>query len=245
MKLQKSYFSNRFATVLNKAAAAKTARKSRPIATTEMEALESRILLSGIGTGLNKRNVTFFDADGDKVQVNIQAAPGAKNVSFNIDLGGATNNADAANITINGNGSLGIVVTPVGSFTRPLIPGISAKTVVTGGVPTFVSGVMPTWNLTPGYTNVGSITAAAGVTTVGSIGLSAAVVADINLGAANAGNINLNTGRVAAIDNLMANSGATIDANTGAITPTSKWAPGLGNIDMFDVTAGSIGGINI
>ena len=35
----------------------------------EIEALETRLLLSGVGTGLHKKKVTFVDADGDKVTV--------------------------------------------------------------------------------------------------------------------------------------------------------------------------------
>ena len=35
----------------------------------EIEALETRLLLSGVGTGLHKKKVTFSDADGDKVTV--------------------------------------------------------------------------------------------------------------------------------------------------------------------------------
>src|SRR5437773_1205179 len=68
-----------------------------PQGSSEMESLENRVLLSGIGTGLNKKKVTFFDADGDKVIVSLQG-----HGSFNIDLGGATDNSDIANITING-----------------------------------------------------------------------------------------------------------------------------------------------
>ena len=62
MKPLAPYFGNRFASVAKKKTN-KSAAKTK--ATSEMETLESRILLSGVGTGLNKKNVTFFDADGD------------------------------------------------------------------------------------------------------------------------------------------------------------------------------------
>jgi hypothetical protein len=240
MKLQNTYFGNRFAAVARKSQTAKAARNSRRVAVTEMEALESRILLSGIGTGLNKRSVNFFDADGDKVTVNIQAAAGARNVSFNIDLGGATNNADAANISINGNGSLGVVVTPVGSFTKPIIAGKPA--VLDPGGLVIIAPQPAQWSLTPGYTNIGSITVGAdskGVvpTAIGSIGLNAAVVGEIDLAGVTVGNINLSTGRVAAVDQIM---GLNVDP-----AGVKTWTAGLGNIDLWDVTAKSIGGINI
>ena len=62
MKPLAPYFGNRFASVTKKKAI-KSAAKTK--ATSEMETLESRILLSGVGTGLNKKNVSFFDADGE------------------------------------------------------------------------------------------------------------------------------------------------------------------------------------
>jgi hypothetical protein len=92
MKPLAPYFGNRFATVAKKKAT--KARKTK--ATSEMEALEPRILLSGVGTGFNKKSVSFFDADGDKVSVKMQGQG-----SFTINLAGVSNNSDVANITIN------------------------------------------------------------------------------------------------------------------------------------------------
>lgn len=207
MKSPALYFGNRFA------AAPVKSRKSRAAATMEMEPLENRILLSGIGTGLEKKSVIFNDADGDLVKVSMT---GGKDATFDIDLGGADNNADIANIQINGNGSLSIVVTPVGSLSRP-----SAV---------FAAGAA--WDVTPGYTNVGSITAKAGVAAIGSIGLTAAVVDDIDLGSATVNNLSLNTGKVAMVDSVMSRNTGTFSAN-------------LGIIDFHDITAGKINQISL
>jgi len=219
-----------------------------------MEALEPRILLSGVGTGLNKKSVSFFDADGDKVTVKLQGAG-----SFNINLAGVTNNSDIANITINPDksgvaGSLGVTVTPVGSFTKPVQtksinnPNFDIQNLFDAkdGNSLTINGVK-NWNqqtqnqyfdLTPGYTNVGSITVAAGTTQVGSIGLNAVVVPVIDLGSAAAGNIGFSTGMVAKVDQFMANNDTYL-ANYGA------WNPGIANIQVWDISAGSIAGINL
>lgn len=187
MKPLASSFGNHFAPISDKPAKSRKGRKSRP-ATMEMESLENRILLSGISGGIGKKSVVFNDADGDLVKVNIT---GGKDATFDIDLGGADTDADIANIQINGNGSLSIVVSPV--------TGKGAAT--------------------PGYTNVGSITVGSGVTKIGSIGLTAAVVDNIDLGAATANNISLNTGKVGVAD--------------------------LGIIDFHDITAGKVNQISL
>ena len=247
-----TYFSNRFASALrgfrsNRKANQLSVVASAPAAS-EFEALEARILLSGIGTGLNRKNATFFDADGDKVTVT-SLGKGAK---FNIDLGGSTNNADIANIQIGAAGtSIGVVVTPVGSFTAP----VQTKAFINpnwnlgdlggnGGLSldnlNQVNQKVQTqyYNLTPGYTNIGSITAAAGITTVGSIGLTAAVVPVIDLPGVAVGNINLSTGMVSKVDSFMATNGSYLQGYGG-------WTPGLANINLYDIDAGSIAGINI
>ena len=250
MKPLAPYFGNRFASVTKKKAI-KSAAKTK--ATSEMETLESRILLSGVGTGLNKKNVSFFDADGDKVTVSLQGKG-----SFNIDLGGNTNNSDIANISINGvlnkttlaveAGSLGVVVTPAGSFTKPVQTkviynpnGIAGAITTVGDVGNGgISQKIATqfYDLTPGFTNIGSITTATNVTSVGSIGLNAAIVPVIDLGSAAAGNINLSTGMVAKVDQLMT-------TNKSFQPERPIWTANLGKIDLFDISAGSIAGINI
>ena len=250
MKLQAPYFGNRFANVLKKNAA-KTSRKAKADVSSEMEALESRILLSGVGTGLNKKQVSFTDADGDKVLVKIQG----RGASFDIDLGGLTNKADIANIDINGNGSLGIVVTPVGSFTKPVKtswiydPNFKAPSPSGAGgdstdyTDVSFQGKIQTqyYNLTPGFTSIGSITAAGNI---GSIGLNAAVVADINI-QGNANFLNLSTGMVAKVDQFMATNNDK--GPIGSYLPGyGGWNPGLGQIDFHNITvAGSVLGINI
>jgi hypothetical protein len=247
MKRTAPYFGNRFATVATKKAT--KARKNK--ATSEMEALEPRILLSGI-SGSAKKNVSFFDADGDKVSVTMQGSG-----SFTVDLGGARNNADIANITINadrnGNaGSLGVVVTPVGSFTKPVQTkpiynpnvGIGGVGDLTLGKGTLSQSLQTQYfNLTPGYTNIGSITSSA--TNIGSIGLNAVVVPVIDLGDAAVGNINFSTGMVAKVDQFMAANAEKFGQVNLPLNGLNQWNPGLANIQVWDISAGSIAGINI
>jgi hypothetical protein len=249
MKKVTTYFGNRFKNSLRgirrRSQKQLAAASIAPVTTSEFEALEGRILLSGIGTGLNKKSVSFIDTDGDKVRVTALG----KNVTFDIDLGGATNNADIANINLKGNGSLGVVVTPVGSFIRPITtrpildpnfglvnPGPGGSTDYTDVK--FESKVQTQYyNLTPGYTNIGSITAT-GIPQIGSIGLVAAVVPVIDLPGTVVGNINLSTGLVAKVDQFMATNGSYLPGYGG-------WIAGLGDIDLWNINAKSIAGINI
>ena len=249
MKKVTTYFGNRFKNSLRgirrRSKKQLAAASIAPVTTSEFEALEGRILLSGIGTGLNKKSVNFIDTDGDKVRVTALG----KNATFDIDLGGATNNADIANINLKGNGSLGVVVTPVGSFTRPVVtrpildpnfglvnPGPGGSTDYTDVK--FESKIQTQYyNLTPGYTNIGSITAT-GIPQIGSIGLVAAVVPVIDLPGTIVGNINLSTGLVAKVDQIMATNGTYLPGYGG-------WIPGLGDIDLWNINAKSIAGINI
>ena len=86
----------------------------------QIEALETRMLLSGIGTGLNKKKVVFTDATGDTVTVSLTGK--ATTAMFDITLdGGAANKADIQSIDLHGldgktlatsNELLSIVVTP-------------------------------------------------------------------------------------------------------------------------------------
>lgn len=184
MKIRKQYFGNRFASA-SKNKAKKSVGASQGV--NEMESLESRVLLSGIGTGIKQKSVSFFDADGDLVKVTAQG----KNASFDISLAGlATDNANIDQININGAGaSLAVVVSPVGSFSKP--------------VETFSNRSV--YNLTPGFTTIGQITTSE--TSLGSIGLSAANVADINLGSATVQNISVGIGQVARVDALTGHNG--------------------------------------
>jgi len=248
------YFGNRFQSALRgfhqsrrRRTADKLALAAAAPVVSEFETLENRILLSSIGTGLNKRQVTFLDADGDKVTVKALG----KGAAFNIDLGGSTSDADIANIEIAKNGtSLGVTVAPVGSFTAP----VQTKVIFNpnwdlsklgGNSDLSLDGLTESqkiqtqyFNLTPGYTNIGSITAAPGVTQVGSIGLTAAVVPVIDLAGVAVGNINLSTGMVGKVDAFMATNGSFLPGYGG-------WTPGLHNINLYDINAKSIAGINI
>ncbi|MBJ7390900.1 MAG: hypothetical protein JHC85_04990, partial [Chthoniobacterales bacterium] len=81
----------------------------------EFEKPEELLLMSGdtdqgnwsLGN-ISAMSFSQIDADGDQVRVTTLG----KNVTFDIDLSGATNNADIASINLNGNPSLGVVVTP-------------------------------------------------------------------------------------------------------------------------------------
>ncbi|MBJ7390898.1 MAG: hypothetical protein JHC85_04980, partial [Chthoniobacterales bacterium] len=87
--------------------------------------LNGSVLVSGAGVGslsVGGHAVSFIDSDGDQVRV----AMTGKNVSFGIDLGGATNNADIANINLKGNSSLGVVVTPADSGATAYNPEVGA-----------------------------------------------------------------------------------------------------------------------
>lgn len=253
MKKTTQYFGNHIASALAAHRANRKNKKSiisSPLALTpapEFEALESRVLLSGvgIGSGVNQKSVTFNDAAGDLVKVAIQSTSGA---TFNIDLGGATNNADISNIQINGNGSLSVVVTPVGSFTKPNITttiydpnatlnlGTGNVTLGSGNSSTGLQVQTLAYQLTPGYTQIGSITAASGVHQVGSISLTGATVGDINLAGVAAGNISLSTGLVGRVDATMA-----LNAKYGG----GGWSPNLSNINFYNLEAGSVGAIQI
>lgn len=254
MKLQAPYFGNRFANVL-KNKAAKKSSKAKAKVNSEMEALEPRILLSGVGTGMNKRNVVFFDADGDRVAINMQG-PGSFDISLFGGISPQGNNNDIANLDINANkagtaGSLNISVAPVGSFTKP----IQTKPIfnpnfggVAGGNNNNQSIQTQYYNLTPGYTNIASITTDATTKQIGSIGLSAVVVPVIDLEDANVGNISINTGMVAKVDQFMAANAQQFGSSPAPVGPLSgviNWTPGLQNIQVWDISAGSIAGINL
>jgi len=72
----------------------------------QIEALETRMLLSGVGTGLGKKKVVFFDSVGDKVTVAINEAGAIKGhlaPTFDITLdGGALDHANVQSIAIHG-----------------------------------------------------------------------------------------------------------------------------------------------
>ena len=117
----------------------------------EIEPLEQRLLLSGIGAGLNKKKVSFTDAGGDKVTVSLTGGVKGAHPTFTIVLdGAASNNADIQSITLNGNAAgsaLSILVTPV----KIKLPNTIAN--LNGQPYTFSSG----------FVDVASITSATGL----------------------------------------------------------------------------------
>jgi hypothetical protein len=176
MKINKfsKFFGNRFAAKREAILSAVTrdAAVAMPLIS-EFEVLESRVLLSGIGTGVDQKRVQFTDADGDLVTVSARG----EGASFIIQLvGGVDDGADIESITVQGEGaSLGVSVAPQGFETD---------------------------RITPGFSTIGQITAAAGVSQLGSISLSAAVASKIDLGDAEVGSISLTTGQTAKVDAL-------------------------------------------
>ena len=133
------------------------------------------MLLSGVGTGLHKKKVTFTDSDGDKVTVKLT---GPSTAYFDIALSGAaSNNADIDSILIHGgtaSSALSITVTPV-KFHHSVV----------GVTPSIYSG---------GVDWVNEIDAT-GTTALRGIALSGAIVADINLPGVTVGSIGLNPGK--------------------------------------------------
>jgi hypothetical protein len=206
------------------------------------------VLLSGVGRATTSKSWT--DADGDKVVAKIVG----KGSQIQVDVGDGKF-IDAANINIVGAdyGALSVVVSPVGKMTSPVTtktiwnPYFNADGITTldlGKADNLGQKIQTQWyNLTPGFTNIGSITAedskAFGYTApdaIASINLSAVVVPTIDLGDAAVGNINLSTGRVAMVDNLMLSN---------QDTSFLQWEPGLDGIDFFNIKAGSIDQINL
>lgn len=256
MKKSKSYFGNRFKSAVRGFRAKRSAKKelaaSSAIATSEFEVLEPRVLLSGVGKAVTSKS--WVDADGDKVVAKIVG----KGAAMQVDVGDGKY-LDAANINIVGgdNGALSVVVSPVGKFTTPVQTkaffnpnqgffSLDEITLQGGGARGGIGQLIQNqwYNLTPGYTNIGSITAEtsfdgtlAAPGRIASINLTAVVVPNIDLGNAVVGNINLSTGQVAKVDSLM--------RSNGEYSPDFDWVDGLDGINFYDITAGSIDQINL
>lgn len=228
-----TYFGNRFKTALGgfrkRASRVSVTRESG--ASSEFEALENRILLSGITDGTKVlRNITFTDADGDRV--NIKVVGGPKNSGFQVP--GLGNGFDVDEINLVGlttASNLVITVTPVRLS--------STSNNTTGG---------SLWS--PGYTNIGSIVADdqtnnAGKAVVGATGLrnlnlNAAIVGDINIPDVSIqGSLTLGVGKTAFLDRINTASNANNGANAVGYNPVA------GLIDLNDVTAASIGRITV
>jgi hypothetical protein len=222
MKLQAPYFGNRFATV-----AKKKAVKAKPVS--EMEALEPRMLLSGITAGGKVyKSYNFIDADGDKVSIKLTGKV-AKGAGFQVDALG--NGFDVNEINLVGDLSKANLVVSV----KPVKLAPSDRTTANQ---LFSSG----------YTSVGSITAdsqatsngtATGATAIRNIGLNAAVVGDISLVNTDiTGAISLGLGKTQFVDRIN-----TASPTTGGAA--SSYVPSSGYIDLYDITANSIGKIVI
>ena len=84
----------------------------------QIEALETRMLLSGVGTGIGKKKVVFFDAVGDKVTVSVaESGKLAKSVlapTFDITLDAGSDHSNIQSIIVHGDAgtSLSVLVTP-------------------------------------------------------------------------------------------------------------------------------------
>ena len=222
MKSLAPYFGNRFATVAKKSK--KSTRKA-----SEMEALEPRLLLSGITAGGKVlKSYTYTDADGDKVSIKLTGKV-AKGAGFQVDELG--NGFDVNEINLVGdltNNNLVVTVSPT-----KLAP--SDRTTANQ-------------LYTAGYTNIATITAdsqatsngtATGATAIRNIALNAAVVGNISLANTDiSGAINLGIGKTAFVDRINTASPATGGA-------ASSYTPSVGFIDLYDVSAKSIGLISI
>jgi len=228
-----TYFGNRFKTALGgfrkRASRVSVTRESG--ASSEFETLENRILLSGITDGTKVlRNITFTDADGDRV--NIKVVGGPRGSGFQVP--GLGNGFDVDEINLVGlttASNLVVTVTPV------RLSATSNNT--TGG---------SLWS--PGYTNIGSIVAddqtnntgkaVVGANGLRNLALNAAIVGDINVPDVSIqGSLSLGVGKTAFLDRINTASNANNGANAVGYNPVA------GLIDLNDVTANSIGRITV
>ena len=228
-----TYFGNRFKTALGgiRKRASRVAVVPASAPSSEFEALESRILLSGLTDGSRVlKNVTFTDADGDRVNIRLTGSSPA-GAGFQIPNLGNGFDVDEINLVggLTSANNLVITVTPVRQ--------LATSNYTTGG---------SLWS--PGYTNIGSIVSQDGTTTggkavtaatnVGSIGLNAAIVANIDLGGTNInGSISLGVGKTAFLDR--------INTANNNFTNAQGYNPVAGLIDLYDITADSIGRITV
>jgi hypothetical protein len=224
-------------------------RASRSVDPVRCEPLEPRTLLSGIVPEQLYDDASFTDARGDTVEVSV-TGPTPSDTGFTVSLaGGATDDADINTINLLGltdQNSLVIQVTP------------NALEVTSGGQ-------YYTQMFSAGYVNVASITAisdpnfpeAAGMSDIGGIQLSAAVVNSITLPGVNIGNITVDTGEVPYVDRVNAATLASISISAPTVTATgsatlqevvdentvgllSTYTPCTGLIGLYDIQAASI-----
>ncbi len=189
--------------------------------------LESRELMT-IVPGQLYQNVSYIDADGDTVQVQVSGAvTDPTKQGFTLELAGlATDNADATTINLVGLGKsngVQVVVTP--NELPNAGPGFNK----------IYSG---------GYTNVAFMTATANLanpvpmTDLGGIQLSAAIVNSINLEGITVGNITLDAGQAPYIDRINT-------TNNAQAADSTKYQSVTGLIDMGGIRASNIGSLVI
>lgn len=159
---------------------AKTVVKSNRINRQQIEALEPRLLLSGIGTGINKKSVKFEDASGNLVTVKL--LHGVKGASFNISLdGSAVNFADIDSLTIHNGGSKATLAISV----------TEAK--ISSGKTLLYSNGISTVNHIYGDGTIG----ANGLKGISSLG---AVLEDVSLAGVSIGSLAMSTGEAGIFD---------------------------------------------
>lgn len=195
-----------------------------------LETLEDRLVLSGLSDGTPVlKQLTYFDADGDKVTIKVT---GKTSPSAGFQVSGAENGADLEEINLVGLGpknNLVVTVTP----TRLAPSDLTTANAL----------------FSPGYTNIGTITADSqsdnlnrpldGATALRNLRLNAAVVSHIDLPEVDIfGSLSLNTGRTAFVDRI--NTAAVELSGVG-----TSYNPSAGLIDLHDVTAKSLGGIQV
>lgn len=182
-----------------------------------LDRLENRRLLAITpGTLYAATPASWIDADGDTVTVSLTGAVGA-GAGFTVELAGlATDNADAARISLVGltaaNG-LQVVVTPNPLSTQPGT-----------GFATMYS---------PGYTNVAFLDADVATTGLGGMQLSAAVVHSMALTNVDVGSITLDAGQAPLIDRINTQ-------NNQQATDSTMYNPVTGLIDLGGIQAKSI-----
>lgn len=193
-----------------------------------LESLEDRLVLSGLTDGMPVlKQLTFFDADGDKVTIKVTGQV-AKGAGFQVSS--AENGFDIDAINLVGLGSKNNLVINVAPVKLAVADRVTSNMI-----------------FTPGYTTIGSITAESGTdqldrpvegaTALRHLKLNAAVVGSIELPEVDIfGALSLNTGRTAFVDRI----------NTAAVQVPGQdisYNPSAGLIDLYDVTANSLGRI--
>jgi hypothetical protein len=172
---------------------------------------------------------TWIDADGDTVVVRVTGpitSPSTQGVSVQL-TGLATDDADADTITLHGlsaaNG-VEIVVTPNQAPEQPSPPGAPGDPFAT--------------MYTPAYTNVATVKRAVGMTSLGSVRLSAAIVNKIDLtGVAVANDITLDVGQAPLVDRINTQNAEAADSTT--------YNPVTGLIQLGGIVASKVGSIVI